>query len=615
MLSPKNKKWLTEFRKRNNRPPNVLHIGNIANNAYNNAKILNKAGIKNTVICYDYYHIMGCPEWEDADFEKFKGNPFRPDWQRMNIKVFKRPAWFYQAPLKVCLLKIKEKSKKRNTALLKILNLACEKNTVLYKYLFKKNTLWALPLISYFIISRLIEKAKNLVRQILTNTKKINENVKINNSLIKNFISKKLKKIFILNKKQTFLKKIKIQRFPLFKLLSPLKSYFNQKKYFSIKKSKIQKKGKNCKKNITLQSFFAKKTVTAYREFFDNTVYFVPLRKIFRKTPENTKRDDFLPFLSILGLWKRFVFPKFDFIIGYSTDALWPFLAGVPYFAFEHGTLRSIPFEKTPRGRLCQVSYRSARHVFVTNIDCVGNAKKICPKRFTFINHPFDEDHGLRVSGWVEWRQKVQKELKSDFILFHPTRHDWVDGSGFADKANHLFLGAFCDLRNQGMNIGLICCEWGSNVKESKAILDQRMCSKHVKWVKPFPVVAFERTCLASDIVIDQFKLGAFGGVLIKCMAVGRPVLTFLEEKQVLKQYVKLPPVINCRTQKEITDAIAHFFHNRQKLKKLGEESRAWIKKYHNRAATVNAQVDQFRLLAKSERQRADLKSKTSNKQ
>ncbi|MBI3180432.1 MAG: hypothetical protein HYZ27_12270, partial [Deltaproteobacteria bacterium] len=48
----------------------VLHVGNIANNAYNNAKFLRRAGIDASVLVYDYTHVMGQPEWEDAEFHE-----------------------------------------------------------------------------------------------------------------------------------------------------------------------------------------------------------------------------------------------------------------------------------------------------------------------------------------------------------------------------------------------------------------------------------------------------------------------------------------------------------------------------------------------------------------
>ena len=38
--------FVEKFKKKYNRNPKILHIGNIANNAYNNALILNSFGIK-----------------------------------------------------------------------------------------------------------------------------------------------------------------------------------------------------------------------------------------------------------------------------------------------------------------------------------------------------------------------------------------------------------------------------------------------------------------------------------------------------------------------------------------------------------------------------------------
>ena len=70
--------------------PRVLHIGNIANNAYLNAKILNKSGKYDCdVLVPDYYHIMGAPEWEDAELID-KVDEFYPNWKDCKLKGFIR---------------------------------------------------------------------------------------------------------------------------------------------------------------------------------------------------------------------------------------------------------------------------------------------------------------------------------------------------------------------------------------------------------------------------------------------------------------------------------------------------------------------------------------------
>src|SRR5262245_14690911 len=37
--------WVERFRKQRSRSPRILHVGNVGNNGYNNAKLLNRAGL------------------------------------------------------------------------------------------------------------------------------------------------------------------------------------------------------------------------------------------------------------------------------------------------------------------------------------------------------------------------------------------------------------------------------------------------------------------------------------------------------------------------------------------------------------------------------------------
>src|SRR5262249_3363562 len=51
---------------------------------------------------------------------------------------------------------------------------------------------------------------------------------------------------------------------------------------------------------------------------------------------------------SDISQW-RALLSHYDAVLGYSTDGLYPLLAAnVPFLAYEHGTIRNIPFEPTP---------------------------------------------------------------------------------------------------------------------------------------------------------------------------------------------------------------------------------------------------------------------------
>jgi hypothetical protein len=295
----------------------------------------------------------------------------------------------------------------------------------------------------------------------------------------------------------------------------------------------------------------------------------------------------------IIGLW-RSLFSRYDIVQGYATAPILPLLSGKPYLAFEHGTLREIPFQETSDGRNTALSYSLAEHVFVTNGDCLETAHTLADDRVSFINHPFDEDHGLNVGDWEDLRRRLHDLLDADFLFFFPTRHDWVPDTGYGDKGNDVFLRAFCRLRQGGYRVGMVCCRWGANVKESMNLLKEYDCDQYVLWSDPMGTVKFERTSGACDMIIDQFKLGSFGGITFKAMAVGAPICTYLDENKIGELYDEVPPVVNCRTEEEVVTSITDILKNPTKLDHLRKASRKWIKKYHSSQETITIQVSSY---------------------
>ena len=72
----------------------TLHLGNIANNAFHNARLLKQFDIESTVVCYDYFDPMACPEWDEAHFEPVPQTRY-PNWSIL-ADSYKRPEWFIQ---------------------------------------------------------------------------------------------------------------------------------------------------------------------------------------------------------------------------------------------------------------------------------------------------------------------------------------------------------------------------------------------------------------------------------------------------------------------------------------------------------------------------------------
>lgn len=524
--------WVKQFNQKHGRSPRVLHIGNIANNAYNNAKLLNNAGLDCDVICYDYYHIMGCPEWEDADFIGSVRDQFFPNWHSLEMNKFQRPLWFAQGPTKLCI-----------------------------RYLLAKRQ-------SDLKSARSLWFQLGLYRFFRT-------------CLVGNYVYKKL----------LSLKKIKDS------YTQPVLGAYSYAKY-QLKRCFINKYTRPYLRRYFPKLKTSKDLPESTKSLFEERVEEIIQRfKVnFSERSDQLLATDLIPYNSIIPLWSQ-LFEQYDIIQAYSTDPILPLLAGKKYFAFEHGTLRDIPFYPNTQGRITAISYSEAQHVFVTNSDCLENAHYLAGERVSYINHPYDESHGDAISGSENLRNRLCKELDADFLFFFPTRQDWVVGTGYADKSNDIFLRAFCQLRQSGYKVGMVCCRWGKNVQESIHLLKDNQCDKYVLWQEPMGTVQFERTVKACDVVVDQFKLGSFGGIMFKAMAVGTVICTYLNEAEILNQYQELPPIINCQTEVQIVQAVQELINHPENINRLSLSAKQWIDKYHSSSLTVQTQLQQYKLL------------------
>src|SRR5438093_7602548 len=258
----------------------ILHVGNIANNAYNNAKFLRRKGVEADVLCYDYTHVMAQPEWEDAKFEE-QPDEFAPRWQDCDLNGFQRPRWFIQEWLA---------------------------GPPRGKYWFRGQT-----------------RLQRLYRD----------------------------------------PKAWIQVFPTYL---------------------------ECRRSGSLP-----------RPHFLDVLRIYSSQLVFRK-------------------W----FADYDLIQAYATEPIhaWMFAPERPYVAFEHGTMREIPFEDSARGRLLSLAYRKAGKVLITNPDVITAARRLGLKNYQFIPHPVDETkyRPFRTS----LRDRVMNQYETDLIIFAPSRHNWA---------------------------------------------------------------------------------------------------------------------------------------------------------------------------------------------
>ncbi len=280
----------------------ILHVGNIANNAYFNAKVQRDYGMEADVLARDYYYYMDCPEWVEVELDSPPDDVEMPDWRAMDLKGFERPKWFVQGPPALCSNYLSAK-------------LAGDER--------KAEVAWGM-----------------------------------------------------LSSHTSHLK-----TFP--KGVAKWKRMLDGSFYGRFRNLASRLAGRRARRDS------GKISSSSFR---DRCGWL--LGEFSRLFPERNPRlslDDLLPYESAVQTLYP-VFKEYDVIQAYATEGIYPLLMGLPYVAFEHGTIRDIPFEDSQRGRVALTLFSLADVLYMTNGDSMRQADYIRKGKDTTIFgiHGFD---------------------------------------------------------------------------------------------------------------------------------------------------------------------------------------------------------------------------------
>ena len=554
MLLPLNEKWLQQFVSANGRPPKILHIGNIANNAYLNAKFLNMHGFNCDVICYDYYHIMGCPEWEDAKFiGDFTQDHFHPEWVSSNSRDFERPTWFAQGPQLLCLdylLALQSGNSKSSQKLWKKLG----------QFNKTRPDRWG-----DMTLPMLFAKWGNLF-------------TKWRGFLVA-LRSYHLVMLNSLNPAELLRSKLRLRC-----------RKFGGEQFTILAEPIVLLAAAAARLVQRFKSIDAIPHVTyPTRDLIHQFEMHFPPRKAIFEAALNT-------YVDALPRWRELV-EHYDVVVGYATDGIYPLLAGKhPFVAFEHGTIRNIPFADDVQGQLCALTYRLADAVAITNADNIAAAQKLGLTQHSFIPHPINDLIIDEIDGQEKYL-RLHTELDSNFIVFHPSRQHWEPRRHPDwEKGNDFFLRGFAKFfHNINPKASALLVNWGNSVGASKQLIAELGIESRVRWIEPLPHGEMMQMISACDALADQFFLGAFGSTMPKALACGKPALLYLDIETHKWCFPEMPPVVNVQTDQQIFEGLSRLHLDRAYYLDLCAAGKAWYSKWHSSAVVTNSFVDIFR--------------------
>jgi len=286
------------------------------------------------------------------------------------------------------------------------------------------------------------------------------------------------------------------------------------------------------------------------------------------------------PYCTFGRVWRELA-SLYDVCIFYADSSVFAFAAGIEgYSALEHGTIRSIPFEPTAHGRLVAKAFLNARRVFLTNTDYATASPRLefTPEQRVYFPHPFNEAPVLA------FRQSYLRKRDLDRIVFFcPARQEWRSGDPKSAKGNDRYFRAGKLLLDRGRtNFAFHCIDWGVDREASHALVADLGLLDHVGWSPMMPKGKLWSATLDSHAVIDQFQISGFSATCIETLALGCRLIARDDGINNSVFFEEPPPILAAASAEEIAAWMIAVMDDPDDRAGLGDKGSAWVQKYHS---------------------------------
>lgn len=324
---------------------------------------------------------------------------------------------------------------------------------------------------------------------------------------------------------------------------------------------------------------------------------------LLRKNPAKTEDPKSVDMLNEYPKWIKFwdsskfdwkykiikIMRNYDLIYASTEFPIFAYLSHKPFIAFLTGAdVAKLANENNLKGFLLRRAYHNAKIVIFGSPYQEKYVNRLKIKKAIYI--PILWDHTKFMP------KNILKHNGEKFVIFHPTNHLWYY------KKNDRFLKAFVRISKEYSNVHLILINRGADFKESMNVLGDDLLKDKVtiisETLSQSQIVDYYNK---SDLIVDQFGVGATGLIGQEVMACAKPLLQYIDKKIYEKFYPELPPILNAESEDEIFESIKKLVDNPGLGVKIGKESREWILKYHDHKKIIQKHIYLYKAINEKE--------------
>jgi glycosyltransferase involved in cell wall biosynthesis len=172
---------------------------------------------------------------------------------------------------------------------------------------------------------------------------------------------------------------------------------------------------------------------------------------------------------------------------------------------------------------------------------------------------------------------------RHDVVVFSHSRQLWKKNIGALDvgKGNPVLIEGFAKfVKTSRSKCALLLFDYGPDVGRSRKLAAELGIENRVIWMPLMPRKEIMAGLAIADIGADQFISGTFGGTGQEILAMGKPLLVYIDDEWKSDGGMNVPPCVNVQTANEICAALTGYERNRESYMRIGELGRRWFSQF-----------------------------------
>ena len=239
-------------------------------------------------------------------------------------------------------------------------------------------------------------------------------------------------------------------------------------------------------------------------------------------------------------------------------------------------------------GKRISYFFKKANLVIVHNNDTytINSIKKLKLKNIYWTNNYKETEFNINyVESNFSFNEEINQILKkiiNNFIIYMPC---WIVFSEqktkknyFHSKGNDIAFQSLIKFVNKYPNTRIILRNKGDDYLNSKKILSS--ISNKVFYVNTLDKKNLINLMNLSDVILDQFFLGAFGGTAIEAASIGRPLLSFFPNIDLYKDDPY--PFLQSTNSEELFKNLEKLYLNKKFRTQYSNDCKNWVIRNHS---------------------------------